>query len=447
MTGLLPGWAITTIGEIADTSLGKMIDHGKEFNGHETPCLRNVNVRWGRIDLDDVLAADISPEERELYRLESGDLLICEGGEIGRCAIWQGHSRYMAYQKTLHRVRPHNGVDVRYLRYFIEHMSISGDIDQYSTGGAIRHLPQRQLRCLRIQLPPTAEQRRIVAVLEDHISRLDTADVAMARVSRRLKLLTKRILVEAVPISGPEHWTLVSVADAGKVELGRARHPEWHTGPHMHPYLRVANIFEDRIDASSIMEMNFPPDVFKRYRLIEKDILLNEGQSVEYLGRPAMYRGIPEGVAFTNSLLRFRAGPDVLPEWALLVFRRHMHARRFYREARITTNIAHLSLARLKKVEFPIPPLEEQERIVAEVQEILDSVKRLADAAEAGTKRAERLRKSLLAQAFAGRLVERDPADEPASLLLERIRAERAVRRPVRRARREGRTVQKETLF
>jgi len=113
-----------------------------------------------------------------------------------------------------------------------------------------------------------------------------------------------------------------------------------------------------------VKEMNFSNDEFERYRLHPGDILLNEGQTPELLGRPAMYRGIPEEVAFTNSLIRFRSGPKVDPRWALLVFRRHMHFGRFTRESRITTNIAHLSAARFKTVEFPVPPIEEQRRIV-----------------------------------------------------------------------------------
>jgi len=161
----------------------------------------------------------------------------------------------------------------------------------------------------------------------------------------------------------PRHWNLKTVGDVGTIGLGRQRHPDWHQGPEMHPYLRVANVFEDRIDATDLKTMDFS-GVFERYRLHPGDVLLNEGQTPELLGRPAIYRGNPPDVAFTNSLIRFRAGPEVLPEWALTVFRRHMHFGRFTRESRITTNIAHLSVGRLKTVEFPVPPLAEQRRIV-----------------------------------------------------------------------------------
>lgn len=159
------------------------------------------------------------------------------------------------------------------------------------------------------------------------------------------------------------HWT--TVEKAGRLQLGRQRAPKHHEGSNMRPYLRVANVFEDRIDTSDVMSMNFEPKEFERYKLHPGDVLLNEGQTPELLGRPAMYQGAPEDCAFTNSLIRFQVGEGVLPEWALLVFRAHMHSGRFKRESRITTNIAHLSAARLKGVEFPVPPEHVQAALVA----------------------------------------------------------------------------------
>ncbi|MEV4109305.1 restriction endonuclease subunit S [Nonomuraea sp. NPDC049695] len=446
---LPPGWAATTIGEIAETCLGIKSDYGNVHDRCTIPSIGRDNVRWGRVEIDDVATIEIPLGKRELFRLKPNDLLICKTGDIGRCGIWPNSAGYIAHRDDLHRVRPYNGIDVRYLRYFMEHMSLSGELEIYATGGRVRYLTQKQLRSLRLQLPPYPEQRRIAAALEDHVAHLDAGAAAMARVSERVELLAKRILLEAVPMPTPSHWDSVTVAEAGQVDVGRARHPSRHNGPDMRPYLRVANVYEDHIDTSDLMEMNFPPLDFERYRLEDKDILLNEGQSPEYLGRPAMYRGIPAEVAFTNSLLRFRAKPGVLPEWALLVFRRHLHAGRFRCEARGTTTLTHLTATRLNRVDFPRPPLAEQELIVADVKKKLDAIQRLAPTIVAAKKRAAELRGSLLAEAFAGRLVSQELADEPISVVLERIRAERALRQRVGRTRRGrvSQTFQKEALF
>ena len=203
----------------------------------------------------------------------------------------------------------------------------------------------------------------------------------------------------------PDGWVWSTVAGVGDVQLGRQRAPRYHYGPNMRPYLRVANVFEDRIDTSDVMEMDFAPSEFERYRLRPGDVLLNEGQSPQFLGRPAVYRGSPPDVAFTNSLLRFRAGPAVTPEWALIVFREHMHSGRFARESRITTNIAHLSAARLKSVEFPVPPLDEQKRISAFVDEQLATAAGVTTALEVLARKLRFARKRLLDSAVSASLL------------------------------------------
>lgn len=202
----------------------------------------------------------------------------------------------------------------------------------------------------------------------------------------------------------PEGWVWATYGQAGYLKLGRQRAPKYHTGPNMRPYLRVQNVFEDRIDLSDVMEMDFPPDDFKKYQLQSGDLLLNEGQSPELLGRPAIYRGELPGACFTNTLIRFRAVNGVSVEFALAVSRHYMRARRFVDEGTITTNIAHLSLGRLATVEFPMPSFAEQQAIVAEVGRVLSVTEELEATIKTNLKRAERLRQTILHQAFSGEM-------------------------------------------
>ena len=282
-------------------------------------------------------------------------------------------------------------------------------------------------------LAPTDEQSRIVTAIEEHFSRLDAVDISLNAAEMRCHALTKSIIVGSIPNELPKDWQLKTVAEAGETGLGRQRSPKYHSGPNMKPYLRVANVFEDRIDTSSIMEMHFEGAEFEKYRLRYGDVLLNEGQSPELLGRPAIYRREPLDVAFTNSLIRFVPGPGVMSEWALLVFRRHMHARRFMRESRITTNIAHLALGRFRTVEFPIPPLDTQHEVVASTRAALSSIDQTIVQIKSARAKANGIRRAVLAAAFSGQLVPQDPSDEHASLLLERIAASRSTK-PNRRA-------------
>lgn len=223
----------------------------------------------------------------------------------------------------------------------------------------------------------------------------------------------------------PADWTWASVQQVGSVQLGRQRAPQHHSGDHMRPYLRVANVFEDRIDTSDVMEMNFTPNEFETYRLGSGDILLNEGQSMELVGRPAIYRDEVPGACFTNTLVRFRVYDNVDTDYALRVFLAYLKNGRFQKIATITVNIAHLGAGRFAEIEFPLPPIEEQAAIIEEVDRHFSLIDAAEKAINLSMARASRLRQSILKQAFEGKLVPQDPKDEPASVLLARMRASR----------------------
>jgi type I restriction enzyme S subunit len=112
------GWTEQALGSVADCRLGKMLDAEKN-QGELRPYLRNTNVQWGTIDLSDVKEMRIIDDERDRYAVLPGDLLVCEGGEPGRCAVWRD-DRGVYIQKALHRVRPLNGTSVEYLRWFLQ---------------------------------------------------------------------------------------------------------------------------------------------------------------------------------------------------------------------------------------------------------------------------------------------------------------------------------------
>ncbi|MGH3467171.1 MAG: restriction endonuclease subunit S [Thermocrispum sp.] len=396
-------WHEATLADIAHWSSGG------------TPQARNSayyggSIPWAVIgDLNDSIVTSTRSAITEAGLANSaakvvpaGTLLVAMYGSIGKLGI---AGVPMATNQAIATARARETIEPKYLFYYL--LSQRCALEAAGKGATQRNISQSILKPWPIRYPPsTDEQRRIVDILEDHLSRLDAADKYLATCSRRLKVMTKSILLTLIPDERdyPELWRRATVAEAGTVELGRQRHPDWHRGPNMGPYLRVANVFEDRIDTSDVMEMDWPGNTFERFRLHPGDVLLNEGQSPEFLGRPAIYRGDPPEVAFTNTLLRFKANDDVLPEFALLVFRRHMHAGRFARESRITTNIAHLSSRRLKPIEFPVPPPDVQKQIVATAESQLSDVAELQAFLAAMRKRWVALRRSLLAAAFSGRL-------------------------------------------
>jgi len=163
-------------------------------------------------------------------------------------------------------------------------------------------------------------------------------------------------------------------------------------------------VFEDRIDLTGVLEMNFTPEEFKTFQLLHGDILLNEGQSLDWVGRPAMYRDELPGACFQNTLVRFRATECVLPQYALIVFRHYLHSQRFQRIAKWTVNIAHLGAGRFAEIEFPLAPLNEQRRIIAKIEELFSDLDAGVAALERIRANLKRYRAAVLKAAVEGRL-------------------------------------------
>lgn len=164
------GWEWARLGSIAETNLGKMLD-AKKNKGVPRPYLRNINVRWGSFDLSDLLEMRIQDEEVERYSVRKGDLIICEGGEPGRCAIWKDEDKVF-FQKALHRVRPHLVLS-EYLFIVINALSLSGFTERYFTGTTIKHLTGQSLKALLIPVPPIHEQQDIIKMVSNTLMLVD----------------------------------------------------------------------------------------------------------------------------------------------------------------------------------------------------------------------------------------------------------------------------------
>jgi type I restriction enzyme S subunit len=151
-----------------------MLNSKKQTGTAVMPYLRNINLRWGGFDLTDVKQMDIFPNEVEQFTLRNGDLLICEGGEPGRCAVWNRDGE-MAFQNAMHRVRPHAELSPQFLALQFEAKVRNGELEHLFSGVTIKHFSQSKLRAVEVPLPPLAEQERIVSVLEEQFSKLDKA--------------------------------------------------------------------------------------------------------------------------------------------------------------------------------------------------------------------------------------------------------------------------------
>lgn len=187
------GWPNQAFGDICETRLGKMLDKKQQTGAHRRPYLRNANVQWFCVETEDVLEMDFDESARETFRLEVGDLLICEGGEPGRAAIWLGDIDECYYQKALHRARPsHDVADAMYLVHLLWFYVKHGGLRDHVTSATIAHLTGEKLKAMRIPVPPLALQRtfarRVVAVDKlkaAHYAALTELDALFASLQHR----------------------------------------------------------------------------------------------------------------------------------------------------------------------------------------------------------------------------------------------------------------------
>jgi type I restriction enzyme, S subunit len=171
------GVPTVALADVADTALGKMLD-ASQTAGSPTPYLRNINVRWGQVDVCDLATVPLTQAERERFALAAGDLLVCEGGEPGRCAVWTAPREGVAYQKALHRVRPRSDVSSSFLALVVEAFATSEAGARQFTGTTIKHLPQERLRQIPVPLATPSDQAQLVADMADlarHTARLEAA--------------------------------------------------------------------------------------------------------------------------------------------------------------------------------------------------------------------------------------------------------------------------------
>ena len=176
-------WSEKPLEEVADFSLGKMLDQ-KKNRGEFMPYLANVNVRWGEFNFENLREMRFEPGELDRFCLKYGDIVMCEGGEPGRCAIWKDQVPGMMIQKALHRIRPHPCLDNRFLFYSFLKKGRNEELSGLFTGSTIKHLPREKLAKVRFDIPPLPIQQRIADILS-------TYDDLIENNRRRITLLEK----------------------------------------------------------------------------------------------------------------------------------------------------------------------------------------------------------------------------------------------------------------
>ena len=474
------GWAQTTLGEIRK-DLSKSIDPKKypehRFELYSVPqfpcakpevvCSEAVGSSKKSVDTNTVLLCKINPR-------------------INRVWVVGNYSPHPKIASTewipFFEV---SGLDPHFLRYYLQQDAFRDFLAKNASGvgGSLMRVRPTTLGEYPFFVAPLPEQHRIVSEIEKQFTRLDASVAALRRTRANLKryrasvlhaacsgelapteaelaraegreyepadVLLERILAErrahweaqekrrgkyqepAAPDTSnlpplPEGWVWVTVEQATEIQGGIQKQPKRSPIENAYPFLRVANVLRGGLELSEVHLIELFPGELERLRLVAGDLLIVEGNgSPAQIGRMAIWEGEIEDCVHQNHIIRARVYPGIAAQFVETYWNSPAGSAAVRSVASSTSGLYTLSVSKVGRLPIPLPPLAEQHRIVAEVERRLSVIQQAEAAVEASLHRAERLRQSILKRAFSGQLAPQDPDDEPASVLLERIRAQR----------------------
>lgn len=466
------GWTLTSV----DESI-QIIDYrGRTppFDGDAIPHLRSQNVKSGRIVWNDLAYVSESTYTAFMTRgiPKNGDILFTTEAPLGEVAPVP-EERFSVAQRIM-VLRPSSKVWCPlFLMYQLMSPEVQARIRRKGTGSTVTGVASRNFKPLELRAAPIDDQRRIVAEIEKQFTRLEAGVAALRRAQANLKRyraavlkaacegrlipteaelaraegrpfesgqqLLARILTERrrnwrgrgkykepveldtaklFPLPNGWTWTILDALAEIKGGITKDQNRKHSAPTRSIPYLRVANVQRGYIDLTEVKEIITTEDEIKELSLKPGDILFNEGGDRDKLGRGWVWSGqLPECI-HQNHVFRARLHVAELNPKLVSWYANTFGQKFFFDEGKHTTNLASISMSKLKSLPIPIPPASEQTRIVAEVERRLSVMVELEAAVNTNLQRATRLRQSILQKAFTGQLVKEQPVKAVPELVL-----------------------------
>lgn len=474
MTELPKGWVLCTIADTMEFTIGGVWGAPAGDAEVDVDVIRVTEMKpFGRLAPETAARRSVTMSQLGSRSLQAGDLILEKSGggpntPVGRVGLVTRVHRPAVCSNFMQLLRPNRDVVTpRFLLWQLVNAHLAGVTASLQTATTnIRNLKMKDYWEIQLRVPPLAEQERIVLALEEAFSKLNAGEAGVSRALELIKRMREAVLVAA--LSGRLVESDPTAAPAGKLlaELGLdpfapedvpALPAGWEWAPlgaiadvaggltkdskRQHdpafverPYLRVANVQRGYLDLTEVTTIRVAPDKAAKLELQPGDVLFNEGGDRDKLGRGWVWEGQVAGCIHQNHVFRARLANGIEPRF-VSIWGNTFGRGWFDRHGRQTTNLASINLQTLKSFPVPIGPTEEQVRILAEVdryQSFLDACEASVDA---GLTKATALRRAVLKSAFDGRLVPQDASDDPASAVLDRVRAERTTAPRLRRSR------------
>ena len=369
-------WQSVTFGDAFEIQLGKMLDKQKNV-GELRPYLGNRDVQWGKCNTSNLAEMRLSVSDRERFLLQPGDLLVCEGGEVGRTAIWNGERDDCYYQKAIHRLRPKCSIEPRFVLHYMRWAADRNLFAHLTSSTSIAHLTKEKLQQAQIPLPhkngklDLAEQKRIAAIL-------DKADAIRRKLQESLRLsdgFLRSVFLDMFgdPVTNPKEWETVELQDAvkkgtivtyGIVQAGT----EFPGGV---PYIRTGDIVNGVIRLNGLRRTD--PSIakkFERSKVRTGEIVMSIRATV---GTTAVVTAALNGANLTQGTARISPGEKTLLPFLLFYLRSEGVQGWIQKQVKGAT-FAEITLGRLRELPVLVPPIANQKRFAA-AYEKLEKVK------------------------------------------------------------------------
>jgi type I restriction enzyme S subunit len=417
-----PGWTRTTLG-----ALGRYVN-GRGFKKQEwatsgRPIVRIQNLTGPSAQYNYYQGQDV-PDDQVA---RAGDLLISWAATLG-AYIWNGPEAVI----NQHIFKVDSLINRRFHKYLLDHKLAA--LMRETHGSGMVHITRGRFESIPVDLPPPNEQRRIVEILEDHLSRLDAASDLLRSAAARWDALWRSAVEGEVTghrVNGirdspcltaegvddgelpslPAGWSWMRLGDVADVVGGVTKDAKKQGDPTYIevPYLRVANVQRGRLNLDEVTSIRVPTSTAGKLRLVPGDVLLNEGGDRDKLGRGWVWEGQIDDCIHQNHVFRARVRDGAIDPYLLSWAANSIGGRWCERNGRQSVNLASISLSKIKLMPIPIPPQRDQSSIVVRLRTLVDAGTKLRNDLNDAAARGDSLRRSLLRAAFSGQLTHAAP--------------------------------------